>query len=361
MERIRIIDLFSGCGGFSLGAHQAGIDVVAAFDNDPVLASSFPINFPNVKMHIRDVSDLKGEDLRTENGKIDGVVGGPPCQGFSAIGKRIPADPRRQLLQEFFRVVKEVRPSFFVMENVGGLAYADARGELDAALNLVCEQYNCLGPITLNAAEFGAATDRSRLFVLGTRKDECESLTVSDFNKEKRPCETVKSAISDLQGSAFLGEENGFDVWKIAAEHEVSNYAGSLRARDECFTGHRTTQHCVRVVRRFSELPQGGLDKIGRHRRLSWKGQCPALRAGTGSDRGSYQSVRPVHPEYDRVITVREAARLQGFPDSHLFHPTTWHSFRMIGNSVSPFVAQGIFRVISGKLQYGEAETAVAG
>ena len=350
MKPVRIIDLFSGCGGISLGAHQAGLHVVAAFDNNPVLVSSFPINFPNTSLHIRDIALLKGDDLRAECGKIDGVVGGPPCQGFSAIGKRIPSDPRRKLLREFFRVVKEVDPTFFVMENVCGLAYADAFGELEAALRLVFDNYDCLGPITLNAAEFVAATNRSRLFVIGTRKDKADSVTLSDLNERKRPCETVESAISDLEGAAFTGERDSFDVWRIMVKNEVSDYARALRATDSTFTGHRATRHSGRVVRRFSEIPQGGLDKIGRHRRLSWTGQCPALRAGTGPDRGSYQSVRPIHPEHDRVITVREAARLQGFPDFHLFHPTAWHSFRMIGNSVSPFVAKAIFEVLARRL-----------
>jgi DNA (cytosine-5)-methyltransferase 1 len=93
------------------------------------------------------------------------------------------------------------------------------------------------------------------------------------------------------------------------------------------------------------------MDKIGRHPRLAWGGQCPTLRAGTGADRGSYQSVRPIHPSENRVITVREAARLQGFPDSHLFHPTVWHSFRMIGNSVSPIIAKAVFQAIRSKVE----------
>ena len=97
-------------------------------------------------------------------------------------------------------------------------------------------------------------------------------------------------------------------------------------------------------------IGQGHMDPIGRHPRLAWNGLCPTLRAGTGSDRGSYQSVRPIHPEENRVITVREAARLQGFPDNHLFHPTVWHSFRMIGNSVSPIMAEAIFSAIAAHL-----------
>lgn len=350
-DSVRIVDLFSGCGGFSLGAHQAGFSVVAAFDNDPILASSYPKNFPDTSVRIEDVAEVTGDELRAEFGPVHGIVGGPPCQGFSTIGKRIPGDPRRQLLQEFFRVVQELLPTFFVMENVCGLAYADARDELNSALSRVRHRYDCFGPIILDAADFGAATERSRLFVVGTHKDRGDAVTHEDLETEKRPKETVRSAMSDLEGAVFQGERGGFDVWKIAPEVGGSKYAEGLRAVDRCFTGHRTTKHCLRVAERFAEIPQGGLDSVGRHRRLSWSGQCPALRAGTGPDRGSYQSVRPIHPEYDRVITVREAARLQGFPDSHLFHPTVWHSFRMIGNSVSPIIARAIFRALTARLK----------
>ncbi|MNJ64000.1 Modification methylase BanI [compost metagenome] len=91
---------------------------------------------------------------------------------------------------------------------------------------------------------------------------------------------------------------------------------------------------------------QGSVDPVGKHKRLHWDGFCPTLRAGTGSDRGSYQSVRPLHPVEDRVITPREGARLQGFPDDFIFHETVWHSFRMIGNSVSPIIAEVLLRNI---------------
>lgn len=124
----------------------------------------------------------------------------------------------------------------------------------------------------------------------------------------------------------------------------------SLRASDKVFTGHRPTIHTQGVVDRFARVKQGQVDPVGRHPRLAWEGLCPTLRAGTGADKGSYQAVRPIHPEEDRVITVREAARLQGFPDTHLFHPTVWHSFRMIGNSVSPIMAKAIFSAIAAHL-----------
>ena len=347
----RLINLFSGGGGFSLGAQQAGFRVVAAFDNDPVLTSSYGRNFPNARMVLKDVAQLDGESVRqAAGGQVDGIFGGPPCQGFSTIGKRHPEDPRRQLVGHFFRLVRDIRPSFFVMENVPGLAHSHARGVLDAALRLVEDEYAILGPAVWNAAEFGAATNRSRIFVIGVHKDSGETPRREHFDVLKRTPATVRAAIADMEGAAALGENEGFDTWRITRSGRPFDYARVLRSPDGRFTGHRVTEHRKEVVARFEKISQGGSDPVGRHPRLAWSGQCPALRAGTGPDRGSYQSVRPIHPEQPRVITVREAARLQGFPDRHRFHSTIWHSFRMIGNSVSPIMAQAVFRGIGAHL-----------
>ncbi len=349
---MNLVDLFSGCGGFSLGAHQAGFKVVAAFDNDPILASSYPLNFPGTRMVQADVSELDGDALRAAaGGRIDGIFGGPPCQGFSDIGRREPKDPRRLLLGHFFRLVREVQPSFFVMENVRGLAHAGAREVLEDALRLVDTDYAILGPHVWDAAGFGAATRRPRLFVIGMHKDSGTALRLEDFDALKRPPAVVRAAISDLAGARPVGEEDDFDVWQITRPGRPFEYARLLRSADRRFTGQQSTDHTKDVVKRFKKVPQGAADPVGRHPRLAWIGQCPTLRAGTGADRGSYQSVRPIHPDEPRVITVREAARLQGFPDAHRFHPTIWHSFRMIGNSVSPIIAKAIFTVIRDKLK----------
>ena len=351
-DEMKLVDLFSGCGGFSLGVHQAGFRVVAAFDNDPILASSYPHNFPDTRMMLEDVTKIDGDAVRAAaGGRVDGIFGGPPCQGFSDIDRRNPADPRRQLIGHFFRIVREVRPSFFVMENVRGLAYSDSRSVLDEALRLVDDGYSILGPHIWDAAQFGAATKRSRLFVIGIHKDCGETLTLEEVAVLRRDPATVRAAISDLEGAVALGEDDGFDVWRIARVGRPFDYARLLRSPDGRFTGQRATAHTNQVAMRFDKVLEGGVDPIGRHPRLAWSGQCPSLRAGTGADRGSYQSVRPIHPEQPRVITVREAARLQGFPDSHRFHPTIWHSFRMIGNSVSPAMARAIFRAIGAKFE----------
>lgn len=343
---MRAIDLFCGAGGFSLGAHWAGIDVVRAFDVDPVLTSSFSYNFPETKLTLTDLSEVSGVDiLKSFDGKPDMVFGGPPCQGFSLIGRRDASDPRRSLLRHFFRLVAEIRPSVFVMENVLGLVHGNSRCELDDALELVAGRYEVIGPIVLDAADYGAPTTRKRLFVVGVDSRSCGVPDLGAMPKERSV--SVRDAIWDLMSASQIGDDaEGFDWWQLPNGEDVSEYAVSLRSRNLRFTGNRPTAHSDAVVKRFSEVGQGKVDSIGRHPRLDWNGQCPTLRAGTGADKGSYQSVRPIHPSENRVITVREAARLQGFPDYHRFHPTVWHSFRMIGNSVSPLMAKALFSMV---------------
>jgi len=194
-----LVDLFCGCGGFSLGAHSAGFEVAAAYDIDEILASSYSTNFPGTKLFHRDISTVTGAEIRAAvDGEVGGIFGGPPCQGFSDIGRRSTKDPRRELLRHFFRLVSEVEPSFFVMENVRGLAYADALPLLVDALALVRSGYDVLGPHIWDASEFGAATKRNRIFVIGIRKDLKTPIEKAAIEAFKRPAATVKAAIADL-------------------------------------------------------------------------------------------------------------------------------------------------------------------
>lgn len=352
---MKLVELFCGCGGFSLGAHRAGFDVAAAYDIDRVLTSSYETNFPLTKLRHRDISHLSGaEILRDVGEKVDGIFGGPPCQGFSSIGRRQKDDPRRELLGHFFRIVKEVKPTFFVMENVRGLAYVDAMPVLEEALASLGNSYHILGPHIWDASAFGAATRRNRMFVIGMRRGSAKPIKAQTIEAFQRPAATVKAALADLMDSTPLPELDtlpGFDRWQIRRSGAPSAYAKALRSPDKIFTGHRPTAHTKAVVDRFAGVVPGQIDPVGRHPRLAWDGLCPTLRAGTGADKGSYQAVRPIHPAENRVITVREAARLQGFPDGHLFHPTVWHSFRMIGNSVSPIMSEAIFSAIASHLR----------
>lgn len=360
-HRRHMVDLFSGCGGFGLGARAAGFGAELAFDIDPILTSSHSSNFPGSELTLTDLSRASGTEIKAKaGGDVLGVFGGPPCQAFSAMGHRKIDDPRRDLLRHFFRLVDEIAPAFFVMENVVGLSYADAKPELDAALETVAGRYEIVGPMILDAADFGAATKRRRLFVIGYDPARCDPFVEADLLAARKPAITVSDAIADLALAIETGEADGFDYWRLPPAPDGNPYTASLRAADGTFTGHRPTLHTDAVVTRFLAVPPGGTDKIGRHPRLRWDGQCPTLRAGTGSDRGSFQSVRPIHPNDPRVITVREAARLQGFPDSFRFHPTVWHSFRMIGNSVSPVMSEAIFTTLRSKLFGGQSASVAA-
>lgn len=347
----RIVDLFCGCGGFSLGAHAAGLTPTLAFDIDPILTSSFLLNHSQTRLRLGDLSKAIGADIRREvGGPVDGIFGGPPCQAFSAIGHRNVDDPRRTLLGHFFRLIAELKPAFFVMENVKGLGYADARPVLDEALSLVPGKYKILGPLILDAADFGAATRRPRLFVIGYDPVRCDPILESDIEAMKVEPATVHAAISDLVSAVELESDGKFDRWQIKQPGKPTRYAADLRSADRTFTGHRRTAHTPEVIKRFKKVAQGEVEPVGRHPRLHWSRQCPTLRAGTGTDRGSFQSLRPLHPHEPRVITVREGARLQGFPDHFKFHPTVWHSFRMIGNSVSPIISKAIFSLIAERI-----------
>lgn len=172
-SRPKAIDLFSGAGGLSLGFEQAGFDVVAALEIDPIHAATHEYNFPECQVICADAADVSGRDLLRRaglrRGEVDVVFGGPPCQGFSLIGKRLADDPRNSCLSHFNRLVAEIRPRYFVMENVAGLTIGPARRILEAFLQAsIDEGYLVVEPVeVLNAAEFGVPQDRKRLFVYG--------------------------------------------------------------------------------------------------------------------------------------------------------------------------------------------------
>lgn len=357
-----ILDAYSGAGGFSLGAHRAGFRTALAIDADELLSSSFRHNFRNSELLCQDIRTVDASTIGSKLPKgVDGVIGGPPCQAFSEIGRRDHRDPRRLLVQEFFRIVALAKPKFFVFENVPGLGFKENIDLLERGLELLPANWAIIGPHTLNAADFGAPTRRFRLFVFGFDKNQVDPPSEGALIESPNVSVYVRDAIADLSSAAESGvDEFGFDFWRYDQRRTVSAYASKMRTKSGLFTGHRKTIHNRSTLARFKKLSEGEFDKIGRYARLSWNGLCPTLRAGTGSDRGSYQAVRPIHPTLNRVITPREAARLQGFPDWFEFHPTIWHSCRMIGNSVSPIIAEALLKRIAASLDSKEINAVAA-
>lgn len=361
---MKVVDLFCGCGGFGLGAKQAGFDVVVAVDIDPTLQSAYKKNFPSTNVITRDLSKMARSDwdVLLEDQAIDGVIGGPPCQGYSRIGKRDINDPRRTLLGHFFRTVNLISPKFFVMENVEGLLDEKNKEELYGAIALADKKYTVLPPMVVDASNFGAPTKRKRVVVIGFDPKETPGLDLINFELISLPKVTVKDAIWDI-GEPISQQRNGTCFgWAPYRDSDViSNYALKMRKKPQdgigwanaiqklaqgLISGNFDTVHSPSVRSRYKSLLPGSTDPVSRSKKLEWKGVAPTLRAGTGSDKGSHQAVRPLHPRIPRVITVREAARLQGFPDWFCFHHTKWHSFRMIGNSVSPLVSEEILKKV---------------
>ena len=354
------VDLFSGAGGFSLGLHSAGVDVVSAVEIDPNLASTYRRNFPNTNLLVRDIRSVTGQDLSGKNG-IDLVVGGPPCQGFSIGGTRNPRDARNTLLTEFSRLVREIGPKYFLMENVPGLLEKPFAPALDALRkSLEAGGYCVFPPVVLNARDFGIPQERRRIFLLGTsvdsRRDDINPL--ANINVLD-PIPTVWDAIKDL---AFVSgerhKESQSRYFKKTPE-KISGYARVLRLAEPpngcaapdhqigcTILNHRVTAHSPQVIERFRGTARGTMEPISRYYRLHPDREARTLRAGTGADHGSHTSPRPIHPYAPRCITVREAARLHSFPDWFEFNETTWHGFRQIGNAVPPQMAERIVRSV---------------
>lgn len=345
----------------SLGFDQAGFDVMAAVEYDPIHCAIHEFNFPDCASICRSVADIDGRYIRTHSeigdDDVDAVFGGAPCQGFSMIGKRILDDPRNQLVHHFVRLVTELQPKFFVFENVKGLTV----GEHKKFLCEIIEAFEESGYKVekrykvLNAAGFGVPQDRRRLFLLGARSDmplpsypevthsaDADSRLFLDVMRTP----TVWDAIGDLPEASEFEELLERD-WVLAEFGKPSDYAAPLRQGPErrtreLLSSSLRTVHTADSIERFGRTPFGETEPISRFHKLDPNGICNTLRAGTASDHGAFTSPRPIHPKSPRCITVREAARLHSYPDWFRFHVTKWHGFRQIGNSVPPLLAQAV-------------------
>lgn len=349
------VDLFAGAGGMSLGLEQAGFDVAAAVEYDPVHAATHEFNFPRSATICASVGDVDAQEIRRRSdigNSVDLVAGGPPCQGFSMIGKRDLGDERNSLVLEFHRLVVELNARYFVMENVPGMAVGAQRQVLDELIaRFEKSGYRCSRPWLLAASDFGVPQRRTRLFLVGARGEE--RLPEPPEPNSFRP--TVWEALGDLPEVEHYPELLNRD-WVDAKFGDPSAYASELRGirrtpgdysdprvwDPRVLTSSARTVHTSLSISRFEQTAPGAVEPISRFLRLDPNGLCNTLRAGTDGKRGAYTSPRPIHPMEPRVITVREAARLHSFPDWFRMHTTKWHGFRQVGNAVAPFVGRAV-------------------
>jgi len=358
----------------SLGFEQAGFDVAAAVEYDPIHCSTHEFNFPDCAAICRNVADIDAAYIRRESrigdGVVDVVFGGAPCQGFSMIGKRALDDPRNSLVHHFVRLVADLNASYFVFENVRGLTIGQHARFLEEIIQefpkngyWVVENYQ-----VLNAAHYGVPQDRWRLFLLGARKGhplpEYPQPTHEPGGKGGngnhgnlflKSTPTVWDALRDLP-EADEYEDLLHRDWVRARFKMPTEYSAALRGHEpdpedysvsrefdsSLLTSSRRTVHTELSKKRFAETQPGDTESVSRFHKLDPKGICNTIRAGTASDRGAFTSPRPIHPYSPRCITVREAARLHSYPDWFRLHVTKWHGFRQIGNSVPPLLARAV-------------------
>jgi len=352
------IDLFSGVGGMALGFRQAGFDVPLGVDNSTRALQCHDANFPDSRTLTADVSDLSGTAIRAalgwrKNDRPDVVFGGPPCQGFSIGGVRDPLDGRNNLILQFARLVVELRPKYFVMENVAGILEGRFAPQLDAFSQAVqAGGYSLTAPFqVLNAADFGVPQRRKRVFFLGTETGR----PAAQYPTVTLPRTSVWNAIRDLAEPFERCRREGVDVFDGRlgpASHYALIMRGEIRdpldrwplepKRPSPLTGFAATAHSAATEKRFSSLAPGEADTVSRFIRLQKDGVSSTLRAGTGKDRGRYMAPRPIHPVSPRCVCLREAARLHSYPDWFKFDDTKWHGFMQIGNSVPPRLARSV-------------------
>ena len=314
-----IIDLFAGVGGLSLGAARAGFNVVAAVENDPQALQIHTLNFPS-SLHLnRDVSTMTGGELlnlsRVAEGELDGLIGGPPCQGFSTIGLRDVGDERNELFGKFFQLVAESRPKFFLAENVPNILSSEYGAIVSRALAFVEKDYFCLPAFTVKANDYGAPTSRERALFIGVRRDLHWQPSESDFAPEKDTLRvTVKHALKGLPrkiNPQWLEENQGLRKVEQPGDGEFGQLASNprhvplgvghpLALKELQETGRAYgslgTRHTSAVEQRYAALGFGKKDRVSKSVRLDPEGYCPTLRAGTSREKGSFQAVRPIHP-----------------------------------------------------------------
>lgn len=352
MQQYKVVDLFSGCGGFSYGFESAGFHVVLGVDNEEIALKTFEINHNNSKtlnldLHQDSAIDLIVEKLQGE--KIDVIIAGPPCQGFSLTGARKEEDERNRLFYSVFKLAQRLKPKAVIIENVPGLATLYG-GKAKEAIQ---EEFNKLG-FTLNykvlyAPDYEVPQIRRRIFFvglapeLGTFEFPKPILTEQNYN-------TCKIAIDDLPTRE---NELGDEIDKYSQE-PISEYQKRMRNNNQILYNHVSTKHTDLVINVIRQVPEGENHKslpkgVGESRKFNeawtrYHSNKPSKTIDTGH-RNHF------HYKLDRVPTVRESARLQSFPDKFRFLGTKTQQNRQVGNAVPPLlgfhVAQQLLKFLN--------------
>ena len=345
---MKFIDLFCGCGGLSEGFRLAGYDCVAGIDNNAAAIKTFKRNFPEAKALCKDLLSVDSEQILKELGPLDDIdviIGGPPCQGFSSANryKNETADPRNKLFFQFVKFVDIAKPKVVLIENVRGIITSDNGYAKDRIYEIFQERGYKVNHQILDASEYGVPQKRLRNFFVIVRKDAFDFSLVEKSSKKT----TVKEAIGELYELNSPGNEGALIDYPVDAKTDYQKY---LRKGSLGLMNHDVRYPAEKVQERISFVPQGGnwrdvpnhlwpTDRDNRHS-SAYKRLCEedvSCTIDTGNNHSNY-----FHPLYNRLPTVREAARLQSFPDSFIFEGNRSEQYRQVGNAVPPMLARQI-------------------
>ena len=345
---MKILDLFCGCGGISEGFQLAGFDVAGGIDFNPESIETYRKNFPKAQAIVADLSLFNEQRIINEFGglSIDVIVGGPPCQGFSSANRwhKEKDDIRNKLFFEFLRFVSVLKPPVVLIENVRGILTRDGGFAKKRIEELVISLGYRVSSAVLNSSDFGVPQNRFRAFFVATKLGPSQK--EFDFVKLKKlnPV-SVKEAIGEL----YSFNEEGKHSWLLKRK-PVGDYCQYLRSKTGEVVNHEVRFPAEVTQKRISHVPQGGnwanIPKIlfknqrnNRHssayKRLK-EDEC-SVTIDTGNAHSNY-----FHPLYNRIPTVREAARIQSFSDNFIFVGTRTSQYRQVGNAVPPLLARAI-------------------
>lgn len=346
----KVIDLFSGVGGLSKGFEMEGFEIELAIENDKSISKAYTFNHPNVKVINEDITKLNlNEVFKKYTNKVDIVMGGPPCQGFSQKGQRKSIyDSRNFLFKYYLQVVKIVRPKYFVMENVPSLLTT----EKGYFIREIQNEFKKIGYemkySVLNAADYGVPQKRKRAIIIGKLKEEAPS-----FPKIQKRKVTIWEAISDLN---YL--ESGEEKQEYLIEPQ-SLYQEMMRENTIELFNHKATKHSKIALERLSLIPPNAGREV-----LPKEHLTKSIYSGTWTRMNKDElsvtittrfdtpsSGKFTHPFLNRAITVREAARLQSFPDDFIFIGNKSTQMKQVGNAVPPLLAAEIAKVIKNDMK----------